>query len=185
MLAYLKYYSENPMKVGETESPIIEEYLTKLINQGIYMSFFKNFLDERGIELSRFSDKTIIEYKTDPGKRVFIHYIIEGDDEENGEYVTEEMRDMYGGVHAKAFVLFFGENLLYYITEENDEGEEFLTESASIQKSDISREIADSCFNAINDIVIAKTLRDYDTVDNLLYDYYKHDHVVKNMFTIL
>ena len=26
MLAYLKYYSENPMKVGETESPIIEEY---------------------------------------------------------------------------------------------------------------------------------------------------------------
>ena len=185
MLAYLKYYSENPMKVGETESPIIEEYLTKLINQGIYMSFFKNFLDERGIELSRFSDKTIIEYKTDPGRRVFIHYIIEGDDEENGEYVTEEMRDMYGGVHAKAFVLFFGENLLYYITEENDEGEEFLTESASIQKSDISREIADSCFNAINDIVIAKTLRDYDTVDNLLYDYYKHDHVVKNMFTIL
>ena len=171
-------------KIGETERPIIDEYLVKLGGQGIYMSFFKNFTEKRAPEVDKYSDKTIIEYKTDPGRKVFIHYIIEGEDEESGEYITEEMRDMFGGVHAKAFVLFFGENLLYYITEESD-GEELLTESASIQKSDISRGIADSRFNAVNDIVIARTLQDYDTVDNLLYEYYKHEYVTSKMFTIL
>ena len=181
-LAYLKYYSENTDKIGENETPIIDEYLEKLEGRGIYMSFFKNFTGNRNPAADRFSDKTIIEYKTDPGRKVFIHYIIEGEDEESGEYVTEEMRDMFGGVHAKAFVLFFGENLLYYITEESD-GEELLTESASIQKSDISGGISDSRFNAVNDIVIARTLQDYDTVDNLIYDYYKHEYIIHKMFT--
>ena len=173
----------NKELIDETVSPIIDEYLTKLTGQGIYMSFFKNLWEGRESNLSRFSDKTIIEYKTDPGKKVYIHYIIEGEDESSGEYVTEEMRDMYGGVHAKAFVLFFGENLLYYITEEY-EGEELLTESASIQKSDISRDSTDSRFNEVNDIVIAQTLQDYDTVDNLLYEYYKQAYVIGKMFTL-
>ena len=183
MLAYLKYFSEDKAGIDETVSPIIDEYLNKLLAEGIYMSFFKNFWDGREPALNRFSDKTIIEYKTDPGKKVFIHYIIEGEGESSGEYVTEEMRDMYGGVHAKAFVLFFGENLLYYITEEF-EGEELLTESASIQKSDISRDSFDSRFNEVNDIVIAQTLQDYDTVDKLLYDYHKHAYVIDKMFTL-
>ena len=35
-------------------------------------------------------------------------------------YRQEEMKDMFGGVYAKPFVLFFGEKLQYYISEEND-----------------------------------------------------------------
>ncbi len=182
-LAYLKYYSENQSELDDNKLHIIGEYLEELIGEGIYMSFFKEFMENTTSKINKFSDKTIIEYKTDPGKRVFIHYIIEGDEETLGEYVTEEMPDMYGGVHAKAFILFFGENLLYYITEEAD-GEELLTESASIQKSDISRDIYNSRFNEVNDIVIAKTLQDYDTVNKLLYDYYKQAYIVRKMFTL-
>lgn len=182
-LAYLKYYSENLKEIDETIKPIISEYLENLITSGIYMSFYKSFLREYYPGVDQFSDKTIVEYKTDPGKKVYIHYIIEGDEEVPGEYVTEEMQDMFGGVHAKAFILFFGENLLYYITEVLD-GEEFLTESANIQKSDISGEIKNSRFNEVNDIVIAKTLQDYDTVNNLLYDYHKHAYVIKKLFTL-
>ena len=145
------------------------------------MSFFKEFL---AIEprLLGFTDKTVIEYKTEPNRRVYIHYIIENDDDTGGEYITEEMPDIFGGVHAKAFVLFFGENLLYYVTE-TTETEELLTESGNISKSDIS-ESPDSRFNEINDIAIAKTLGDFDTVDKLLYEYYKHDYTVKRMFKL-
>lgn len=184
MLAYLKFYSENTSLLDETIKGICDEYLKLLVSEGIYMSFFKVFFEGSDIDAGKFSDKTIIEYKTDPGKKVFIHYVIEGDEETLSEYVTEEMPDMYGGVHAKAFILFFGENLLYYITEES-EGEELLTESASIQKSDINRENTDSRFNEVNDIVIAKTLQDYDTVNSLLYDHHKHNYIVKKMFKLL
>lgn len=182
-LAYLKFYSESEGPVGEVILEIIKEYLNDLLSEGIYMSFFKNYMESTTASVNKFSDKTIVEYKTEPGKRVFIHYIIEGDGEISGEYTTEEMHDMYGGVHAKAFILFFGENLLYYITEESD-GKEVLTESNSIQKSDISRDIYDSRFNEVNDIVIAKTLQDYDTVNKLLYDYKKHNYMVKQLFTL-
>lgn len=182
-LAYLKYFSEEEVEIDETVQQIIDEYVDELVGEGIYMSFFKNYLDKGLKGINRFSDKTIIEYKTDPGKKVWIHYIIEGDEEGSGEYVTEEMPDMYGGVHVKSFILFFGENLLYYITEETEE-EEMLTESASIQKSDISRDLNDSRFNEVNDIVIAKTLQDYDTLNNLIYDYNKHAYIVKKMFTL-
>ncbi len=182
-LAYLKFYSENKSETDSTILDAIRVFLDSVLSEGIYMSFFKEFLENSVSGVNRFSDKTIIEYKTDPGTRVWIHYIIEDDEESHGEYVTEEMPDMYGGVHAKAFILFFGENLLYYITEERG-GEELLTESASISKSDISHVISDSRFNEINDIVIAKTLKDYDTVDSLVYDYYKQEYVVKKMFTL-
>jgi len=182
-LAYLKYYSESKEQLSDTILGIIKDFLEDLMAEGIYMSFFKNFMENTTAGVNKFSDKTIIEYKTDPGKRVWIHYIIEGDEDVPGEYVTEEMHDMYGGVHAKAFILFFGENLLYYITEEAD-GEELLTESNSIQKSDISRDIYDSRFNEVNDIVIAKTLQDYDTVNDLLYDYHKHAFMVKELFRL-
>lgn len=182
-LAYLKYYSEADSPVDDTVREILNEYIAELMNEGVYLSFFKNFMEAGTAGVNRFSDKTIIEYKTDPGKRVWIHYIIEGDEDVAGEYITEEMQDMYGGVHVKAFILFFGENLLYYITEESED-EELLTESASIQKSDIGQGQASSRFNRVNDIVIAKTLQDYDTANTLLYDYEKHSYIVNKMFKL-
>lgn len=182
-LAYIKFYSENEDEINETVNSIISEYIDDCVKEGIYMSFFKNFADINATGANKFSDRTVIEYKTDPGKRVFIHYLIEGDDVVSSEYVTEEMPDMFGGLHVKTFILFFGESLLYYITEQSDE-EELLTESASIQKSDISRELNDSRFNEVNDIVIAKTLQDYDTVNKLIYEYDRHAYIVKRMFEL-
>lgn len=182
-LAYLKYYSETEEPIDDTVKMVTERYLSELLDEGIYMSFFKNFMDSSNPEVNKFSDKTFIEYKTAPGRKVSIHYIYESDDENFGEYITEEMPEMYGGVYVKSFILFFGENLLYYITEEG-EGEELLTESASIQKSDIGRELTNSRFNEVNDIVIAKTLQDYETLERLLYDYHKHAYIIDSMFKL-
>lgn len=182
-LAYLKYHADSADSLDETVKGIVMEYLEGLLDEGIYMSFFKNYMEKTTPGINKFTDKTIIEYKTEPGRRVWIHYVIESGQEIDGEYLTEEMHEMYGGVHAKAFILFFGENLLYYITEESD-GEELLTESQSIQKSDISRDIFDSRFNEVNDIVIAKTLEDYETANRLLYDYHKHAYIIKKLFTL-
>lgn len=183
-LAYLKFYAETGTPIDETKNEIIRQFLDDMLSKGIYMSFFKDYYDNSNPDVNRFSDKTIIEYKTDPGKKVWIHYIIEGDDSEESEYITEEMKDMYGGVHAKYFVLFFGEKLLYYITEADDDKEQ-LTESGSIQKSDISNGIANSRFSEINDIVIAESMSDYDTANSLIYEYERRGYIIDRLFEIL
>lgn len=184
-LAYIKYYSENEDEINETVKTIVLEYIDSLLVEGIYMSFFKAFDADCFRGAHKFSDRTVIEYKTDPGRHVFIHYLIEGDDEVSTEYVTKEMPEMFGGFYVMTFILFFGESLLYYITEKNDDNdEEQLTESASIQKSDIGSELNDSRFNEVNDIVIAKTLQDYDTVNSLIYEYDRQSYIVKRMFSL-
>ena len=91
---------------------------------------------------------------------------------------------MFGGICVKEFILFFGERLQYYITEEAD-GKEQVTESGTISKSDSSSQIhAGSRFNLLNGIMIGRTLQDYDTVNTLLEEYYKKDFMTGKLFTI-
>ena len=45
------------------------------------------------------------------------------------------MKEVYFGVYVKEFVLFYGEKLQYYITEEQ-ENQEQLTESGILQKEE-------------------------------------------------
>lgn len=42
-----------------------------------------------------------------------------------------------------------------------------------------------SRFSLLNDIMIGKTMQDYDTVDKLLEEYYKKDFMVNKLFTIV
>ena len=129
-------------------------------------------------------NKTIIEYRTDPDARVSIHYVLQKDSDAPGNYCEREMINMYEGVFVKAFTLCFGEKLQYYITEDF-EGEEQLTQSDTIQKSELTQESDESKFYQINDMMIAKTLQEHETVDKLLEEYYHKAFVTKGMFTLL
>jgi len=97
--------------------------------------------------------------------------------------LTEPMREVCSGVCFKEFVLFFGENLQYYIMEECG-GEEQLTESGNLQKSDIRGDAGDWRYEMINDIIISKTLEDYDTLDGLLDEYYRREYLYENLFEL-
>ena len=90
---------------------------------------------------------------------------------------------MYGGVFCKEFILFFGESLQYYITEDND-GEEKLTESGTLQKNDDGGRDEDSRYRLINDIAVAKSLQDCDTMDDLLEEYYRKDYLGGRLFAL-
>ena len=97
--------------------------------------------------------------------------------------MTEAMEDVCGSVFFKEFILFFGESLQYYMTEEKN-GEEQLTESGTLQKSDDWREEDDSKFGLINGIVISKNLQDYETMDNLLEEYYRREFLGSRLFEL-
>lgn len=182
-IACLRYYAENRQDQTNTVRRASEDFLRDLLDKQIVLPLYKEY---QGVlpQMDAYLDKTMVEYRVRPGSRAVIHYVIQSEDEEENEYCKEEMRDMFGGICVKEFVLFFGERLQYYITEETENGEQ-LTKSGTINKSDIGQENFENRFSMLNDIMIGKTLQDYDTVDNLLREYYRQDHMVEQIFMLL
>ena len=82
----------------------------------------------------------------------------------------------------KPFVLFFGESLQYYITEEQD-GIAQVTGSGILPRSDGSAG-EEGRYQLINDIVTAEAMRDYDTMDELLEEYYRKDFLNDRLFAV-
>lgn len=181
-LAFVKYFAENPEEIREETKVFLSGILKELIGRNVYFAFFKDYTGILPF-MEQYLDKTIIEYRARPGNQAVIHYLLERDGKSGGEYIREEMKEMYGGIHARQFILFFGDRLSYYIAEK-EEGEETFTESASISKSDIIGEQREGKFNQINDIEIACALGDYEAADSLLYEFYKRECMVGHLFQL-
>lgn len=181
-LAVVKYYAEYPKQLKEAQRPLLEDLVRGLLLRQIHLPFLKQY-DDFVAEAGLLADKTIIEYHAAPGNRAFIHYIMEKEPGEPGEYRTEEMTEVYGGVCFKEFQLFFGESIQYYIMEESENGS-LLTESDTIQKSDIEKGMDNSRYSMVNDIAIAQTLQDYDTIDDLLTEYGRMSYMTQRLFNL-
>ena len=182
-LAYLKYYAEHTEEAGEEQIPIITDFLEEFLSEKIHLNFFRSYVGmpfARESLLREMSDKTIVEYRAKPGARATIHYVIMREDGSDGEYLKENMREVCNGICFKEFVLFFGETLQYYIMED-ETGEGQLTESGNLQRSDIRADGADWRYEMINDIIISKTLEDYDTLDGLMDEYYRREYLNENL----
>ncbi len=185
-LAFLQYYAENRQDLEKGQIPLIQAFLQEMFRKKIHLNFFREYKDY--VDMTwEMMDKTIIEYRVRPGGRAKIHYILMNEEEGTGgrhsEYRSEYMQDVYGGVCFKEFILFFGESLQYYIMEEND-GEEQLTESGSLQRSDFLDEAKNSRYALINDMLISRNLQDYDTLDALLEEYGRREFFVSRLFQL-
>lgn len=183
MMAYLKRYAEQAKKLPVQTQLICKDFLGELITgERITLPFMAEY-KEISTEAAWLHNMTMIEYKGNPDSTVVIHYIVsKGEDSQNG-YTREEMRNMYGGIFVKNFLLFFGESLQYYITEEYQNKEQ-LTESGSVQKNDALSQTVSDRFSIINDIAVADTLQDYSTAQNLLEEYEKQKYITAGLFSI-
>jgi len=181
-LAYLKYYAENAGERSEEVLHTAEALLREMLSEKIHLTFFREYHEFKEL-LNEMEDKTIIEYRAHPGARARIHYMVVHENGDAGEYLSEYMREVFGGVCFKEFVLFFGEKLQYYIMEEKD-GEEQLTQSGTLQRNDFSDDIAGSRFGLINDMVISSAMQDYDTLDGLLEEYFRREYFNGELFKL-
>lgn len=181
-LAYTKYYAENKKQVNEVISHYLIIFLREIIAQNKYFPYFIEYIDNIAF-MRQFMDKTMVEYHVREGNKAVIHYLIEKDGDSEGEYIKEEMQNMFGGVCVKQFILFFGERMQYYITE-IEEGKENLTESGTLSRNDTGGDQKESRYTMLNDISIGRNLHDYDTMENLLYEYFENEHVTEELFHI-
>ena len=99
------------------------------------------------------------------------------------DYLSEYMQEVYSGVIFQGIrTVFRGESsILHYgrIRERRT-----LTESGSLQKSDIMNESPDSKYEIINDMMISMTLQDDTTLDHLIEEYYRREYLDHRLFTL-
>lgn len=181
-LAYTKFYAENAKLIDESISKHIIAFLREILSENMYFAYFKEYADCIGF-MRQFADKTMIQYKLEEGSSAILHYLVEKDGEDEGEYVQEEMKNMFCGICVKQFVLFFGEKVQYYITEVCGDKEQ-LTQSGTLNRSDTDREQKESKYSLINDIATGRMLNDDSTMADLLREYYEQEFTVEELFSI-
>ncbi|MCR5477408.1 MAG: DUF5717 family protein [Lachnospiraceae bacterium] len=193
-LAFLKYYSENPEQLTDEARQTVLTLLGEMMEARIHPGFFLDYLRTGAFPpgemrqrledvLEEMIDKTIVDYRAREGNAARIHYMMASKNGEIQEYIAEYMTDIGYGVCFKEFILFFGESMQYYITEEGPDGQE-LTASGDLQKSDITGEGDRSRFGMIQDCLISNTLQDYGTLEKLLEEYGRREFIGKAFFRL-
>lgn len=177
-LALLKYLAETGKHGGENYR-IEDELLAEYTRRNMIFSFFKK-LDKKLIFKYHLYDKVFIEYYTKSKKRVILHY---SRDEDGENFVTEEMTNVFEGIFVKSFVMFFGELIQYYFSEEG-ENQVKVSETERIANSDVYSEKDVSRYNLINQMLISNTLQEEESLRRNMKQYKELEQITKKGFDI-
>lgn len=180
-LALLRYYSNCDKNVWNEK--IIVNSINEELERRVCFPFFLTF-ETIVPNLQSYSDFSFVEYKGNPSGQVVIHYCVEHDDGMATEYKKEQMNHLYNGIFVKPFILFCGDTVQYYITEENQNMEQ-LTQSSVLTKSESDIASKPWRFTALNDLIVAKQMSDYVTVENDIVSYMEKDFLTKQLFKVI
>lgn len=178
-LALLKHFAKKT-DITQAELEIEDTLLKYYIYNNMYFDFFAR-LDYRLLEKYFLYDKAFLQYESTPGAHVVLHY---SRDEDGEEFNSEDMVEMYDGIYVKAFVIFFGELIRYYITEEHDNSIE-VKESNRLTCNNIPGNNDHSRYNLINEMIISDTLSDETTLKSNIDEYKRLDAATKQLFKLI
>lgn len=178
-LALLKHFAEKT-DITQAELEIEDTLLKYYIYNNMYFDFFAR-LDYRLLEKYFLYDKAFLQYESTPGAHVVLHY---SRDEDGEEFNSEDMVEMYDGIYVKTFVIFFGELIRYYITEEHDNSIE-VKESNRLTCNNIPGDNDHSRYNLINEMIISDTLSDETTLKSNIDEYKRLDAATKQLFKLI
>ena len=178
--ALLEAYSKEK-KLEKKQLCNAEEILQKCVKQGMYFAFFGK-LPVSVLSPYQLDDKTFVEYHADPSAKVTLYYALDAGLGNQVKYQTEPLRDLYEGIFAKSFTLFYGETLRYYfesVTGErvNRTQERVLTMN-KIEGTPVSK------YHMINQMLSARRLDKKKEVFSQVKKYLRQEQYVKKMFVI-
>ena len=119
-LALLKHYAEagveNRTLAGRKPAPIdmARDLLKQMNDKGYRFEFYRK-LPAKITQAYQVEDKVFIEEQLTPDSRVILHYQLKEQNQEPGEWISEPVRHVFGGIFVKEFLLFYGETLTYYL----------------------------------------------------------------------
>ncbi len=177
-MALVKYYSGLD-SLSQFQKELALRIIPQLVRKEYIFPFFSSFKEV--IELpADIVDKTMVEYRGDPDHRVIIHYVFDNG-EHRKSYISEDMKNIYEGVFVKAFVLFYGESVQYYITEEGKDTQ-ITTDNVRITNHHISPGRSEGRYEAVNDILASREAHDAQTFQKLIHTYAVNEYLTDKLF---
>ena len=180
-IAWLKNASEKSGGLSDEELEVTALFLGDLMDEGLVFPFYRQFI---GVlpQLQSFADETLVEYRTKKGgggEKILYHYALEKDGQ-RGQYEVRRMKEMYEGVFVTGFCLFFGEQMHYYITD--DDAEKNVVESGTLGQDARIPEGSEDRFGMINQISMLMALgRDTEALA-LINLYTRRAFLTQNIF---
>ena len=182
ILAYLKAKAPAAAShaLTEEEAGLCRELLEQMRDRGIFLPYFADYAAVDP-QYRIYSGVSFIEHHGHADSRVVLHYVYEQADNETREYCKEEMEHVFGGIYVKSFLLFFGERVHYYITEE-DGRQEKLTHSSILEYHDRAESAVEDRFAALNNLALAKDMNDDATFLKLSEEYDRQVYLTDHLF---
>ncbi len=166
-LAYFQWLSHLEAHTSKQEQQL-EDFLQEFLKRRKYFAFYQK-LPLRLLRRYHLHDRMILEYRSDSAKRVLIDYCYTAGDKPL-DYVEEDMEQMYEGIFVKQFVVFFGEEIPYYIKEESP-NRQVITESGHIHPAESVVQGDESYYDLLNGMMVGYHLKDYQTLAQLYGQY--------------
>lgn len=177
MLALLKYYSGKE-DLNEEERVLCIYNLDKFIERGMTLPFFGRFKGKIPVPFS-VRNQRYVEYRTNPSHKVTLHYMLESEEEQEN-FLSVSMKNIFGGIFVKGFTLFHNETLQYYISEEDNKGEVIMKSTTLTAVSEIEEE--ENKYSLINLMLIAREMQDEKTLLEIMEHFIKTEYAVEELF---
>lgn len=169
LVALLKYYSGVPALPQRAED-MLKRVMKDLLEEGIVFPFFRE-LDSRLNSCFNLNEKTIVEHRAAPDRKVYIYYGLTGGDEPM-VYIKEEMRRVYDSIYIKELVTFYGEKVQYYIVEADEKGENgHIVGSALLESQNGDGQGAPGRYQMLNEMAASLCLGDEKSLSELMKRY--------------
>ena len=180
-MALLKYYSTKDY-LSDKEKQFVGKSVEYFVKQDKVLPFFKKF--SRFITMPEYvADKFYVQYVADPDAKVTIHYCLDENGEVDLKFSAENMKDVFYGIRVKEFILFYEDNLQYYIVEAKDE-DIVVAESNNILVDDCDTE-EETRYNKINLMLMTRDMSDERTLIDAMKSLVETDYLAEEMFKLL
>lgn len=170
-LAILKFCAGK--EVGTEVNHMLKTFLCEMSEKHMAFPFYLEY-PEHFLREIQLHDKVMVDYYSELGGKVKIHYNIMSDNGESG-YQTENLFPLYDNVYVKDFVLFEGEELIYYFEELTEEEQILSSKEVCVPRK---LENADGKYERLNRMI---NMSDEEQYEEMLY-YKKEEHVAENLF---
>ena len=176
--ALLKYYA-NLEQLSDSQYKMADALLQECTGRNLNFGFYKQ-LDGRLKAKYQLYDKFYVEHHMKPGLYAKINYRINDE-----AYREEELKEVYDGIYVKEFVLFFGDELAYYITETDRKKGQSTTISGQIENRDVYADEGENRYTMLNSMLFNVTLQETDTLKKDMMDYHKKKISTEAVFKLL
>lgn len=120
----------------DMQKRLVKRLLKELPVKYRCFSFMQKLLPYQ-TQQERPSDQTVVEYRCNPKHKVVLHYVLEYHGRKTFDYVTERLYPVCQGVFTRAFILFYGERLSWFVTETKEDGTQISTECTTIENREV------------------------------------------------